>query len=179
MASELHVDAIKHSGGTSALTIDSSGNLTANANVHYAGAVVQMQNAVLAGGGNTTTSTTFTDTGLSVNITPKFATSKIFVSLYTGMSISASTNTRVDFRCLEVGGTEVYRMDYYGNDSNNVGTIQRNMAGCGVFQCSNTNQLTFKTQVRKGGTFSNEANIIYYDWYTNSKHTIVALEVAQ
>ena len=27
MASELHVDAIKHSGGTSALTIDSSGNL--------------------------------------------------------------------------------------------------------------------------------------------------------
>jgi len=28
MASELHVDAIKHSGGTSALTIDSSGNTT-------------------------------------------------------------------------------------------------------------------------------------------------------
>ena len=28
MASELHVDAIKHSGGTSALTIDSSGNVT-------------------------------------------------------------------------------------------------------------------------------------------------------
>ena len=27
MASELHVDAIKHSGGTSALTIDSSGNV--------------------------------------------------------------------------------------------------------------------------------------------------------
>ena len=28
MASELHVDAIKHSGGTSALTIDSSGSVT-------------------------------------------------------------------------------------------------------------------------------------------------------
>jgi hypothetical protein len=28
MASELHVDAIKHSGGTSALTIDSSGRVT-------------------------------------------------------------------------------------------------------------------------------------------------------
>ena len=27
MASELHVDAIKHSGGTSALTIDSSGRV--------------------------------------------------------------------------------------------------------------------------------------------------------
>ena len=27
MASELHVDAIKHSGGTSAMTIDSSGRV--------------------------------------------------------------------------------------------------------------------------------------------------------
>ena len=36
MASELHVDAIKHSGGTSALTIDSSGN------VHKAGMIVQV-----------------------------------------------------------------------------------------------------------------------------------------
>ena len=27
MASELHVDAIKHSGGTSAMTIDSSGRI--------------------------------------------------------------------------------------------------------------------------------------------------------
>ena len=31
MASELHVDAIKHSGGTSALTIDSSGRVTTSA----------------------------------------------------------------------------------------------------------------------------------------------------
>ena len=28
MASELHVDAIKHSGGTSAMTIDSSGRIS-------------------------------------------------------------------------------------------------------------------------------------------------------
>jgi hypothetical protein len=32
MASELHVDAIKHSGGTSAMTIDSSGRLTTSSN---------------------------------------------------------------------------------------------------------------------------------------------------
>ena len=81
MASELHVDAIKHSGGTSALTIDSSGNLTANANVHYSGGVIQLVS-------NTTTDTSFLASvnflefsALSTSITPKFSTSKIFVTL--------------------------------------------------------------------------------------------------
>ena len=174
MASELHVDAIKHSGGTSALTIDSSGN------VSIPGAVVQMQNAVLAGGAGTTSSTSFTDTGLTVNITPKFATSKIFVSAMSMVQITVSTNGRIDYRCIENGSsTEVYRMDYYGHDGNAVTNFQQNMAGSGVFQCSNTNQLTFKTQLRKGGTFANEATTIYYNWYTNSKLTITAMEVAQ
>ena len=81
MASELHVDAIKHSGGTSAVTIDSSGNLTANANVHYSGGVIQLVS-------NTTTDTSFLASvnflefsALSTSITPKFSTSKIFVTL--------------------------------------------------------------------------------------------------
>ena len=81
MASELQVDALKHSGGTSALTIDSSGNLTANANVHYSGGVIQLVS-------NTTTDTSFLASvnflefsALSTSITPKFSTSKIFVTL--------------------------------------------------------------------------------------------------
>ena len=174
MASELHVDAIKHSGGTSAMTIDSSGN------VSIPGAVVQVQNGTLAGGANTTTSTSFIDIGLTVNITPKFATSKIFVSGFSLMQITVSTNGRIDYRCIENGSsTEVYRMDYMGHDGNAVTHFQQNMAGNGVFQCSNTNQLTFKTQLRKGGTFANEATTIYYDWYTNAKLTITAMEIAQ
>ena len=52
MASELHVDAIKHSGGTSALTIDSSGN------VQISGHVVQ----VVEYAENTDYSTTSTNT---------------------------------------------------------------------------------------------------------------------
>ena len=180
MASELHVDAIKHSGGTSALTIDSSGNLTASANVHYAGAVVQIQNAIKSGGVSNTSSTSFVDTGLTVNITPKFATSKIFVTVHQVMGITASTNTRCDFRCIESGSsTEIYRMDYHGNDQNTVGFIHRNMSGSGVFQCSNTNQLTFKTQTQKAQGVSTESGVIYYDWYTEGKLTIVAMEIAQ
>jgi len=145
-----------------------------------AGHVVQMQNATLAGGANTTASTSFIDTGLTVNITPKFATSKIFVSAFSLVQITSSTNGRIDYRCIENGSsTEVYRLDYMGHSGNAVTHFSENLAGSGVFQCSNTNQLTFKTQLRKGGTFANEATTIYYDWYTNSKLSITALEVAQ
>ena len=70
MASELHVDAIKHSGGTSALTIDSNGN------VHKAGMTVQTVNANTSTEVSTST-TSFVATGLFLNITPKFSTSKI------------------------------------------------------------------------------------------------------
>ena len=70
MASELHVDAIKHSGGTSALTIDSSGN------VHKAGMVVQVQTGTL--GHLSTSSATMGSIG-SLSITPKFSSSKILI----------------------------------------------------------------------------------------------------
>tara|TARA_A200000113_G_scaffold8922_1_gene9033 strand:- start:787 stop:1284 length:498 start_codon:yes stop_codon:yes gene_type:complete len=164
---------------TSTLKTDKIEGVTASGTVQMPeGSVIQMQNATLAGGANTTSSTSFVDTGLTVNITPKFATSKIFVTVYTGMQITASTNARIDFRLVS-GSTELYRMDYYGMDSNTVGTHTKNMAGSGVFQCSDTSQLTFKTQVRKGGGYSNEAGTIYYDWYINSIHTIIAMEIAQ
>ena len=66
-----------------------------------------------------------------------------------------------------------------GHSGNAVAHFSENLAGSGVFQCSNTNQLTFKTQLRKGGTFANEATTIYYDWYTNSKLSITAMEIKQ
>ena len=72
MASELHVDAIKHSGGTSALTIDSSGN------VHKAGMCVQTVDFT----SNTevqSNSTSYVSSGLAGSITPKFASSKIYI----------------------------------------------------------------------------------------------------
>ena len=77
MASELHVDAIKHSGGTSALTIDSSGN------VSIPGSVVQMQSTTIDTS-ISSTSTTLVASGLIVAITPKFSTSKILVNLTGG-----------------------------------------------------------------------------------------------
>ena len=145
-----------------------------------AGHVIQMQNAGISGNASTTSSTSFVDTGLSVNITPKFATSKIFVVTHTVISIGNGANhARVDFKCIESGsGTEVYRMDYHGTDGPQNGNIQKNMSGSGVFPCSNTNQLTFKTQVQKANSTAGEAGTIYYFWYVGSSHTITALDIA-
>ena len=78
MASELHVDAIKHSGGTSAMTIDSSGN------VSIPGSVVQMQSTTIDTSISQHISTTLVASGLIVAITPKFSTSKILVNLTGG-----------------------------------------------------------------------------------------------
>ena len=79
MASELHVDAIKHSGGTSAMTIDSSGN------VHKAGFVLQVVQTTGSTGRQTYSSASYFDL-VTVSITPKFATSKILVSGHTSIT---------------------------------------------------------------------------------------------
>ena len=78
MASELHVDAIKHSGGTSALTIDSSGNLTTSANLHSVGHVIQTVKVQQVFSEVTTTnSSSYVNTNMALAITPKFASSAI------------------------------------------------------------------------------------------------------
>lgn len=72
MASILNVDQINNAAGTSALTIDTSGN------VNIPGHVVQVVNSLLTGGvGNS--SGTYADTGLTASITPTNSSNKILV----------------------------------------------------------------------------------------------------
>ena len=141
------------------------------------GMVIQMQNAVLPGGNAQTSAGSFIDTGLSCNITPKYSNSKILILVHYVISVvTASSHARCDFRCIENGSsTQIYRMDYHGQDGT-VNNTQRNMSGSGVFTCSNTNQLTFKTQVQKA---NGTEGTIYYRWYSESIHTMQLLEIAQ
>ena len=141
------------------------------------GMVIQMQNSTLAGGSAQSSPASFTDTGLTCNITPKYSNSKILVLVHYVISVvTANSHARVDFRCIESGSsTEVYRMDYHGQDGTSANT-QRNMSGSGVFTCSNTNQLTFATQFQKANTTE---GTIYYKWYSESIHTMQLLEIAQ
>ena len=73
MASELHVDAIKHSGGTSALTINSSGN------VQIPGHVVQVAEST-ASADFVTTSTSVVQGPATSTFTLKNSSNKVLVS---------------------------------------------------------------------------------------------------
>ena len=179
MASILNVDQINNAAGTSAVTIDPSTGKPSfpnGANLP-AGSVVQLAHSTTAGGGGSSSASSFTDTGVSVSITPKYATSKILIIVHQVMVITYDGgHTRVDFRCIEAGGTEIYRMDFHGQDQN-VGVLTgRNFSGSGVFQCSSTSALTFKTQAQKADGIE---GIWYPLWYHDSIHTIQALEIAQ
>ena len=90
MASELHVDAIKHSGGTSAMTINSSGV------VHIPGHVIQTTHvADTTISRHSSSSTSYTATGLIGTITPKFADSKIIVRFASSINTNTSSNHMV------------------------------------------------------------------------------------
>ena len=76
MTSVLKVDNIQNSSGTSALEIDSSGNVIPAAS----GSVLQMVTKLDTDYDEIeTTSTSFTTTGMSISITPKKSDSKILV----------------------------------------------------------------------------------------------------
>ena len=174
MASELHVDAIKHYGGTSALTIDSSGNLTANANVHYAGGLVQMQTGTLTSGINIT-ATSFTDVGLSVSITPKFNTSKIFVITSSG-SIGRSTDY-IGLRILR-DSTAIHH-DYYYN--NTVDWVPVSLSASTVDSPSSTSALTYKVQCHVSSSVGTTSLIYNYSGPSTTAYNavITVMEIAQ
>ena len=85
MASKLRVDSI--------LPVD-------GAPTGGGGGIIQIKQTLLNTATNTTTSGSFTDiSGMSVSITPKFNTSKIFVMITLG-SISSAAGISVGFRLL-------------------------------------------------------------------------------
>ena len=185
--STLHVENLKglSSGGNANKVIIPSGQTldASNGFVTPAGHVIQMQTAQAQGGSGSSSSTSYVDTGLSINITPKFATSKILV--FTNQSVGATkqsttSNARIDIKLFETNsGTIIADGRYLGTDYQTSGNFSVYHNQHGVFQCSNTNQLTFKSQVRPANGSANGANAIFYGWYTGTDHNITALEIAQ
>ena len=174
MASELHVDSIKHSGGTSALTINSSGS------VNIPGSVIQLVT-------NTTSTealvntTTYTDSGLTCQITPKFSSSKIFIVV--------SQHFRVRHASQDTGmGWKIFR------DSTNVKSSNVNYAlyiyeessggvdwrGWQTWNYldspSTTSQITYKTQISRYAS-SGTATLKAQD--NNNPSTMTLMEIAQ
>ena len=177
--STLFVNNLNTASGTT-ITVPTSKQIigTDTNSIKAPGMVIQMESSTLAGSSTQSSSASFADTGLTCNITPYYSNSKILVLVHHVISVLPSgNNARVDFRCIESGSsTEIYRMDYHGRDGATGGNTQRNMSGSGVFTCSNTNQLTFKTQVQKANVLE---GTIYPNWYIQSIQTMQLLEIAQ
>lgn len=100
----------------SILKVDTLQPATASA-IHNAGSVVQVVGTKFDGNSANviaTTSTSFTDTGLSVTITPKFNTSKILVTIC--CQVYTSSNAHGDIAIYR-GSTEIIRSSMNWNSS--------------------------------------------------------------
>jgi hypothetical protein len=174
MASELHVDAIKHSGGTSAITINSSGH------VHSAGAVLQVVEGTLVSTSQfTTTSTSLADTGLTLQITPKFNTSKILVSMI-GFGGSGGDNCALLLQIQRQIGSGSFTMINGGGFFYEV----NNFEGCCLSKLdapNTTSTLTYKVQ----GHLSTASGTGYFpgnwanEYASTGMNTLTAQEIAQ
>ena len=159
MASELHVDAIKHSGGTSALTIDSSGNLTTSANLHSVGHVIQTATTLSTANNGSYTSTSLTHIStFDVAFTPKFSNSLIRIT-FNGMVDTATSGGNVN---------PWFSLTFYQDSTdltsgltyNGTGFIQFMGSDAGsrlinytdIFDAGSTSARTYKLYTRVGST---------------------------
>ena len=163
MASELHVDAIKHSGGTSAITIDSSGN------VHKAGFVVQTSFHTFTDITSVTSSSYADVGGSSFTFTPKFATSLLHITAsvhcYTYRSSTnngGSVDINVDGSNVSASGdAREFMVEVGGASSIYVFCRQHKEV---TISASNTNAKTIKLQMQNktsadsGGFRINDGN---------------------
>ena len=100
MASELHVDAIKHSGGTSALTIDSGGVVTLSS-----ASYPQVFHSRATGSQDITSSYTDISGCVLTGITPRSSSSKFLITGNFYANLNGATGFRV--RLIKtVGGSD-------------------------------------------------------------------------
>tara|TARA_B100001059_G_scaffold27509_1_gene22223 strand:- start:573 stop:1040 length:468 start_codon:yes stop_codon:yes gene_type:complete len=116
------------------------------------------------------TNNTYTDSGLTAAITPKFASSKVLI-LHNAPIVYQYTEDMI-MRVLR-GSTNVYQLNFYaGNDAN-----YHAMGGAFQFldSPSTTSAITYKTQIYK-----NRGSFLYsYNNEVTSTSTLTLMEIAQ
>ena len=139
------------------------------------GKVLQLQSAELAGSTDATTSTSYIDTGLNISITPTASTSKIIVIANTIAYVVASSKGQFSARLIDNGSSTVLcEWVNIGIPISGTTNIQQ-VSLAGVFSCSDTSALTFKTQMHMR---SGSSNLYYLGQQAGAKHTIIAMEIA-
>ena len=179
--SKLQVETISHTNNTSALTIDSSGNVTAPVSIGNVGSVVNFSYRNVESNGFTTTSSSYTDvTGDTtarewyVDITPKFNDSII---VFETTMIIRVTDTAAYYRFRVVDsnnsdnvltGTSIAAGNYQvASDIHNDQPIRA------AFVSGTTNAMRLQLQVlTTGGTFN-------ATWSSSDIRAITATEFKQ
>jgi len=138
------------------------------------GSVLQVVNANY-GTIQTTSSSTFTDTGLSATITPKFATSKILVLINQCGVRKDTGNTGVGLRLLRDATVILKFEDSAGNTDSSAQNFIGSVSTCYLDSPATTSSTTYKTQFNSWGNLAN-ARVQVFDGATAS--TITLMEIA-
>ena len=189
MVGTIKVGKLQAADGTSdTISIESGHKLSGAAgSIAVPGSVIQIQKTVTGSGNSSTTSTSFVATGLSVDITPKFANSLIKIefqtvwwlhlspsaeeyfiaTVYRTISGGAATNigTGTGNRVLQWGSKYV--------DGGNAFNYNEGIQAFTFDTPSTTTSTNYKLYVHSGG--GNEVR--YIDQY--SENSITATEIAQ
>ena len=149
--------------GTNGLTFN---NATVQAS---AGVVLQVVNATLAGVVSTASST-FSDTGLTLSITPKFSTSKILVICTVPAQSNGSCNCAITLFRGTVAGTIIFGGNGFANMA---GSTYSSVASVAYLDSPATTSSTTYTVGFKSGTGSTVWTSV-----SNTVGTITLMEIA-
>ena len=180
MASELHVDAIKHSGGTSALTIDSSGNIATNATLNAStGLTVPSGHVIQVIENSTTTqanstSQTFADSGLTATITPQSTSSKIAIFIDQNVHKTYAEIDQIQVNLMR-GSTQLV---LWGTElqHDNGALVHNNGYGSQSYidSPSTTSPVTYKTQFRRRLSTGVQVSV----QYAGARSSIMLMEIS-
>lgn len=154
----------------SILKVDTINEKTSGNGVQIAGHVVQVVTGTITSE-TQVTSNTLVDTGLSVTITPKFNTSKIFISV-SNLGICYATQY-VRHKLLR--GSTVICGDFAYNNNNYWMPV--NFAMSILDSPATTSATTYKTQI--GASANGDLRYNYGGDGTGSNASITAMEIAQ
>ncbi len=142
---------LQTNNGTTALTIDTSQNITTTNKLAVAsmptGSVVQVVQGTY-GTQTQTSSSTFSDTGLTASITPSSSSNKILIFISHAGCLKYSTNTSIGMRILR-NSTSIH--DFGGRTGLTDGTIANEvgtMATMYLDSPATTSSTTYKTQYK-------------------------------
>ena len=175
--SEIRVDAIKTRAGAVPTAKDLGLNII--------GTIVQVQSGQLDTQLTLSSSrTTYTDTGLSVTITPKYSNSKIYVNVTGNSYASAAADNPLHRILRTVGGTatSIAATDYmmYGSDGANGGAYCQSVMDTAQSTAAHEYKIQIRSDTDAGNVYFN-VNDTNNQGTTNEaqRSTIMVMEIAQ